>query len=509
MVRNRKRIVLYFPQPWPRRSGPPYSRFTQELPLSLLSIAGLPLRDGYEVVLIDGSRTRADAAHDRVLDACEGALLYATTGILGPQVSDALRCTTKVKARFPGLPAFVGGWFASAAPHLQLETGLYDAVALGQGEITFREIVAAVDSGESLESVAGLALARDGEVVRTEARRVVGWDELPNCPWELLDPEEYRGPQRLESDRGTIGRVYGPGRPGFEITYYASFGCPMGCTYCCSPEFTGRRWEAMPADRMLDDLEELQGRWKFDGIFFYDANFTVSEKRVRELAEGMLARDLRFHYFAYTQADSVVRADPTTLDLMARSGLYGLLLGAEAGTPETLALIRKNTSPEGNLRAVQRLRERNLYALATYIIGFPDENEASMWATLEEARRVVVSCPNAHVEVYPYLPIPGAADWQRSLELGHEPPRDLEGWGMVGDYARENTWPGHVPPALDRARVLFNHYAALSEGRVRQRCGWWERRARRHLAGGTWRRARMEAKAFDFYQRLTRAVQRR
>ena len=77
----------------------------------------------------------------------------------------------------------IGGWFASVRPDLQLATGLYDAVVLGQGELTFRELVRAIDAGEPLDAIEGLALWRDRQVVRTPRRAVVGWDQIaPTCP---------------------------------------------------------------------------------------------------------------------------------------------------------------------------------------------------------------------------------------------------------------------------------------------------------------------------------------
>src|SRR5690606_23286334 len=96
------------------------------------------------------------------------------------------------KARHPELPMVIGGWFASVRPDLQLGTGLYDAVVMGQGELTFRDVVRAIDAGEPLDAIPGLALWRDGEVVKTPTRTVAGWHEIAKVPWHLLDIEPYR-----------------------------------------------------------------------------------------------------------------------------------------------------------------------------------------------------------------------------------------------------------------------------------------------------------------------------
>ena len=253
MIARKKRIVLYHPQFADETRGETSAK--DVLPLSLLTIAAWPLADGYEVVLIDGCLYPQEEAHRRVLESCEGALLYATTGILGYQVADGHLCSQKVKARHPDLPAFLGGWFASVVPELQLETGLYDAVALGQGEITFREIVQAVDAGEPLDAIAGLALRRDGRVVYTAHREVVGWDRLLNCPWHLVDFDVYRDLQIRDRRRRPVERLPRPPsvpepEPFVGIAYFGSFGCPEPCAFCCSPGVTGMRWKAMPAARI-------------------------------------------------------------------------------------------------------------------------------------------------------------------------------------------------------------------------------------------------------------------
>src|SRR5436189_1567732 len=118
MIGRKKKIVLYQPAQVDESLGLPSSK--DLLPLEMLTIAAWPLQDGYEIVIIDGSITTPEKAHAQVLEACEGALLYATTGILGYMVFDGLQCSRKVRARYPNLPSFIGGWFASVRPDLQL-----------------------------------------------------------------------------------------------------------------------------------------------------------------------------------------------------------------------------------------------------------------------------------------------------------------------------------------------------------------------------------------------------
>lgn len=503
---SRGKLVLYFPKQANPARGMEAGR--DLLPLSVLTIAGLPDRDGYEVVIIDGNLFPEAEVQARVVEACEGALLYGTTGILGYQVTDAFRMSTAVKAAHPNLPMFIGGWFASCAPELQLASGLYDAVCLGQGELTFVDIIAAVESGEPLDSIPGLALWRDGEVVETEKRGAVGWANLVNNPWHLIDIEPYRSFQLERPLQRVVERV--PVPPGFEnkpffgISYYGSYGCPEHCDFCCSPQLTDLRWKAMPGTRMVEDLLELQERWGFHTVRFYDANWGVAEKRVRDFCAGVIESERGFNWYPLMQAHSICNFQPETLDMMVESGMYVINIGAETGDEERMKVIGKHKEYDENLRAAIELDKRNVTAWMTHIIGFPGETPDSMLRTIDQCRRIASQCTTARPTVWPFRPIPGSELYAKALELGYRPPTNLEDWGLMEDYHIQESWKGNIPAHVVQARKLFEHFSTLKFGLAREHFGWWEKRAARRMATGDFRGGKWEAKAFDMYHRLTR-----
>jgi radical SAM superfamily enzyme YgiQ (UPF0313 family) len=506
-MRARRRVVLYYPKLADERRDP--TPGSSVLPLPVLAVAGWPDADGYEVVLVDGNLYPQEEAHRRVVEACEGALLLGVTGILGYQVADGMWCCEKVRARHPRLPRVAGGWFPSVTPELHLAGGLYEAVVLGQGEITFRELVQATDAGEPWDSIPGLALWREGALVYSAQRAVVGWNELRNCPWHLLDFEPYRADQLRQRTRRLVERVPRPPwiphpEPYVGITYCSSFGCPEPCAFCCSPGFTGQRWKAMPAARMLDDLCALQERWKFQVVRFHDANFGVHEARARDFAQGLLQRGVQLGWFPMMQSLSILRCAPSTLDALAEAGMYVVLIGGEAGDEAMMGRIGKHTAPGDNLRAAQELDRRGVKQWMTYILGYPGESAESMLATLEEVRAIRASCEHAHPAIWPYRPIPGTPFFDQAVALGYQPPTSLAGWGMIGEYHLDETWPGKIPAFVAKRRLLLQHWSTLARGLARGKVGFWERRAQQRLASGDHRLERVEAKAFDLYFRASR-----
>ncbi len=506
---SKGKIVLYHPQTANQAKG--LTAGAHVVPLSLLTIAGWPHQEGYEVIIIDGALyPDAERAHGAVLEACDGALIYGTTGMVGYGLTDGTLCSQKVRERYPKIATIIGGWFASVMPKMELETGLYDAVCMGQGELTFLDFVHAVAAGESIDEIPGLALLREGELVLTPPRKIAKWTELLNCPWDLLDFEPYRQAQldtrgMRVTERQPRPRSFTEDRPVVTMTYHGSFGCPEPCAFCCSPGVTNRRWQGMPPERMVDDIAEINERFDFDVLRFFDANWGVNERRVRGFCESAVERDLGITFMALMEPHSILRYDPTTVDLMAEAGCYVVNIGAETGSDELMEKIGKLTRGDDNMNSVVELANRGIDSYLTYIIGFPYETREEMFATIEQSRRVAAATPLAHPWIWIYQPIPGTPMYEQSLEQGFIPPDDLFGWGEFGEYHISPSWPDRIPPDVMHRRQLYQHFFTLAHGLTRGKVGWWEKRAQRRLQRDDWRRgARFEAKIFDLYFKLAR-----
>ena len=196
----KKKIVLYQPKQVDDSLGVQSSK--DMLPLELLTIAAFPLQDGYDVRSVDGSLFSGTEGHERFAQEAEGAMMVATTAILGYMVTDSWLAMQAVKKKHPKVPAVIGGWFASVRPDLMLETGLYEAVVIGQGELIFRDLVRAIDAGEPLDDMEGIAILRDRQVIKNPRRSVAGWDDIPGVPWHLLAPTPYRERQLRATSAG-------------------------------------------------------------------------------------------------------------------------------------------------------------------------------------------------------------------------------------------------------------------------------------------------------------------
>jgi radical SAM superfamily enzyme YgiQ (UPF0313 family) len=508
---TRKRVVLFLPHRADPSRGEVFS--ADLLPLELLQIASGPVADGYEVVMIDAMIEPNYIA--KVLEACDGALLFASSCILGYQVYDGYVVAKAVRERFPKLPIVWGGWFPSVTPEMYLESGIADVVGLGQGELTFRDVVKAIDAGESLENVPGLAIKRDGKVHYTAHREVVGFERFEPVPWHLLEYERYATLQTTPTKMKVRHRFplpghWTPSNPPRGFSFFSSFGCPEPCTFCCSPRVTGRRWKAIGGRELAEQVAELQQRFKFDVLRFQDANFGVAEKRTKEFCEALIDLKVPIHWNGTVEIETIMRYSEQSLDLLRDSKCHLLWLGAETGDQQMQMEIGKKIKLGNIPTAIGKLADRGIVPGTFWIIGYPGETEETMAETLRWAAAIKHRYPIAGSEVYPFRPIPGTADFDTAVKLGYVPPKDFHEWGNCFEY-KYNAQNTPLPEAIRETWRRYNNTAAFYDMHVTE--GWdWVRRTMSRIAGWRLRTGNykfpVEQKMFDVFVRATGQRQR-
>jgi anaerobic magnesium-protoporphyrin IX monomethyl ester cyclase len=513
MIQRKPKIVLFLPHRADPGRGEAFS--ADLLPLELIQIASGPIADGYEVVIIDAMIE--PNYMDKVLEACEGAMIFGSSCILGYQVYDGYVAAKAVRERFPSLPIIWGGWFPSVIPELYFQHNIADAVCIGQGEITFREVVQAVACGEPLANVPGLAIEKDGQMVFTDHREVVGFNQFEPVPWHLLEYDRYvelqLQPMRTQKvrHRFPLPGKFTPMNPPKGFSFFSSFGCPEPCTFCCSPGITGRRWKAIPGKQLAEEIVELKERFGFDMLRFQDANFGVAEKRTKEFCQTMVDLDADVWWNGTIEIETIMRYKDTTLDLLEESKCHLLWLGAEAGTEEMQERIKKNIKIDNIPIAIGELVKRNIVPGTFWIIGFPGESQYSMEQTLKQAAHTKFLYPLAGSDVYPDRPIPGTPDFRAAVDLGYKPPTDFAEWGDCFEY-KYNSQNTPLPDSVRHTWQRYNNTAAIYDMH-NQEGPTWMRKLLSKMAGTRLRKGNygfpIEQKLYDMYVKATGQAQKK
>ena len=427
---KRPKVVLFNPINYPG-----VYKTEQLQPLPVLSVSGLPLQNGYDVTIVDASVTPDYQA--RVLEACKDALCFGTTSIIGYQTYHSALVSREVRKAFPNLPIIAGGWFPSIKQDMVIEQACADVVVMGQGEITFMEVLEALRTGSSLEGIDGIAFRKNGEIVTNPRRKITDLNSLPPMPYHLIDFEKYFASDSCDFIKLLLNSHTGTDNMANAIRslyYFSSYGCPDACTFCCSPGVTQRRYTAIEADRIVDEIEYLVRKHHINYVEFQDANWAVDQRRVLEFCEGILKRGIKIHWAATAESHILNKFDEGVIDAMNESGCMCLLIGAEAADPDTLKLIRKNIKPGDIQTTCERLSKRRIVPNVLYIVGFAGESEESIESTINEACEIIYRWPLVYIQFALFLPIPGTPLHAKALALGYENVTSIDGWKQLRYY---------------------------------------------------------------------------
>lgn len=428
---RRLKVVLYNPQA---------VFFT--LPLALLAIGSELDPEIYEVVIIDG-RLEPDA-ESAVLSQLDGALCVGVTVLTGAPISDALKISRAVKRARPGLTVVWGGWHPSMFSRECLLEESIDVTVRGQGEETFAEIVARLAQGRSLEGCSGCTVRLpDGSLQENPSRPLARVDNFRAHDYGLIPVERY---YQLKGKR--------------QLDFISSQGCNFRCAFCSDPFVYGRKWVGLEPVRMAMRLKELWDRYHFDDVNFQDETFFTKRERVRALADRIIESGMKITWAATMRADQGMRLPDEEWVRCKQSGLRRLLVGVESGSNEVLKRIRKDIRIEQVYEVAAKMLRHGIAGHFPFIVGFPDESDANIQATLDCAKRLRSMSPDFLTPIYYFKPYPGSELVIEAVKRGFRLPQTLEEWAQF-DYVAGEPGPWVSPEKFELIeRFKFFHELA-------------------------------------------------
>jgi anaerobic magnesium-protoporphyrin IX monomethyl ester cyclase len=298
-----------------------------------------------------------------------------------------------VRALRPRARIVVGGYDPSLAPeaYVDLAGGAVDFIVRGEGEITFRDLLRALEGGGDLAGIAGLSY-RNGP----------GFRHNPDRPVGGLEDGVIRLPNRAA--RVLTGYTL-VGRPVDVVE--TSRGCTFDCSFCSIIEMRGRNFHTYSFDRVLADIRDARAHGA-RSIFLVDDNITLNVRRFEALCRALIEAGLAdLEYLVQAMTSAIANHGETLAPLMRQAGFRYVFLGIENILEDDLQFLRasaKNRSredgrPPGNatLKAIDYLHRNRMYVVGGLIVGNPDDTREAIEANLEFARR--------HLD-YPYIQHP-------------------------------------------------------------------------------------------------------
>lgn len=369
--------------------------------------------DGWDVEIIDennlgryGPRIASGAADHGAMQSQRPA---GVVGFYGGLTSTVPRLYELAQwYHRQGIVTVAGGQhFADENVDEALSNGI-DYVVFGEAEETMRELLDALQSKASVETVKGIAYLKDGAVFRTAARQ------------PLTDFDRFAFPD-------------------FSLVRYARItlypvervrGCCMNCEFC-TVKGTPR---CASAERLLDNIRYLVETRNASHFFIVDDLFGQQRAEALRFCHMLAAYQQQIgRQLISTAQIRLDRAkDPELLDAMRQAGIRHVAIGFESPIDEELQAMNKQVRSEEMLSLVKVFRQFGFWVHGMFIFGYPAAAETPFAMPAPERvrrfRRFIRKARIDTVQVLLPVPLPGTRLRQR-LEEQHRiyAPQDL-GW---------------------------------------------------------------------------------
>jgi anaerobic magnesium-protoporphyrin IX monomethyl ester cyclase len=314
----------------------------------------------------------------------------------------AQRLIELVRALRPGVRIVVGGYDPSLAPEAYTRPGLGapDFIVRGEGELTFRDLLRALERGAAVDDIPGLSFRAGDRFVDNPARPVNGLED------GAIKPPNRAA--RVLRGYTMVGRQVD--------VVETSRGCTFDCSFCSIIEMRGRNFHTYGFERVLADIRDAKAHGA-RSIFIVDDNITLDVRRFEALCRAIVDAGLSdLEYLVQAMTSAIANHGDTLAPLMRRAGFRWVFLGIENILDEDLAFLRASAknrargehgAPAGNatVRAIELLHRHGMLVVGGLIVGNPTDTRESIEANLEFARRYVDYPYIQHPTPYPRTPM--------------------------------------------------------------------------------------------------------
>lgn len=368
------------------------SQVIAQLPsLALLTLAGAT-PDDVELKYVEVEEVAAYAEKPHLDFDLVALSTYTARAFEAYQVADAYRAR--------GIPVVFGGLHATTVPE---ETALHaDAVVIGEGEVTWPEVVRDFQRAGRAGLKRFYREARPGQFQLNESR-LPRFDLLLNSPPSWLRP----------TDSANSGELHRLG-PYNRITIQTTRGCPLDCEFCAASKLYGPRYRIKPINRVLQEVDAVRSMWRRPFIEFADDNTFVNKTWAKELLRRLADRQIRY----FTETDVSVADDEELLDLLYPSGCRQILIGFESPRRASLDGLDRANWKLGQHRkyldAIDKIQSRGVSVCGCFIVGLDSDTPE----VFDEIREFVDRSRLLEVQITVLTPFPGTRLYQRLLAEG-------------------------------------------------------------------------------------------
>lgn len=228
-----------------------------------------------------------------------------------------------------------------------------------QGELTLSRVLHALRLSDTpdLDGIPNLIYTSDNTSFQRTAREVENNDMNADIiDWRGFDRSFYTPTVQMRTARS----------------------CAFKCAFCRYPVVAGEL-TLTDIDRIEEEMRVLHEAG-VKNLIFIDDTFNVPLPRFKKICRMMIKNQFDFNWFSYFRCSN---SDDEAFDLMAESGCKGVFLGIESGDQSILVNMNKSAKIERYRYGIARLKERDIKAFASIIVGYPGETADTVKRTME------------------------------------------------------------------------------------------------------------------------------
>jgi ribosomal peptide maturation radical SAM protein 1 len=293
----------------------------------------------------------------------------------------SLALAAAIKARHPGIVTVVGGPNADGPMGSAILRAFpqIDYVFKGEADLTFSQFAQAIVSGRPAPALPGVVGRDSREQPDSSGPLVTDLDALP-----YPDFDDFRAQVHSTGLASLFGK---------ELPVEASRGCWWGqkhhCTFC-GLNRDGMAFRSKSADRLLDELQYLRGRYDTSRFSFTDN--ILDFRYFKDFLPESIRRGWELDIFFEVKSNITAQK----MELLRKAGVTRIQPGIESLSTHVLTLMRKGTSFLQNVECLRNCRTFGVAPIWSHLYGFPGEQ-------LQDYERVLDAIPAIH-----HLPPPNS-----------------------------------------------------------------------------------------------------
>jgi len=184
-------------------------------------------------------------------------------------------------------------------------------------------------------------------------------------------------------------------------TLEATRGCIYQCEFCVVPAAWGKPLQKPVAD-VVADIRQMRAK----RLIFLDLNLIADSAYAKELFTALIPLKVQWGGLTTT----TIAWDDELLDLAARSGCRGLLIGFESLNQASLLETKKAFNMRRSYyEVVRKIRERKIALMGCFVFGFDHDSLSTFDETVDFVLESKMDLPRYAIAV----PFPGTALYKR------------------------------------------------------------------------------------------------